>query len=287
MPKTVSEVTDEEMKNLNIVIIGHVDSGKSTLTGHLLYELGHVTKQQMRANEKKAEEYNKASFEFAFIMDETEEERKRGVTIDVTTRHFSTENRNFVILDAPGHRDFVANMITGAAQASCGILVIDCGPGAFESGWNIKGYSGTTKEHASLARGLGVTQLIVAMNKMEMCDFSKERYDTIKEQVLPYLKRVGFKPADIVFVPISGLLGENLIKKATEEKLNSWYGNDKPCLIDLLDGLRLPQRKFVKQLRASVSDYYQQASGSLIGDCVKVKVEAGVLIEKQDLLIMP
>ena len=111
----------------------------------------------MRQNVKKAEQYNKTSFEYAFVMDETEEEQKRGVTIDVTTRHFSTPNRNFAILDAPGHRDFVANMITGASQANCGVLVIDAKPGAFESGWNVKGYAGTTREHATLARGLGVT----------------------------------------------------------------------------------------------------------------------------------
>lgn len=127
--------TEEESKNLNLVIIGHVDSGKSTLTGHLLYKLGLVSEKQLRTNVKKAEENSKADFAFAYVMDESEEEQKRGVTIDVTTRYFKTPNRNFVVLDAPGHRDFVVNMITGAAQANAAILCIDCQKGAFERGW--------------------------------------------------------------------------------------------------------------------------------------------------------
>ena len=118
-----------------MVIIGHVDSGKSTLTGHLLYKLGLVSEKQLRTNVKKAEENSKADFAFAYVMDESEEEQKRGVTIDGTTRYFKTPNRNFVVLDAPGHRDFVVNMITGAAQANAAILCIDCQKGAFERGW--------------------------------------------------------------------------------------------------------------------------------------------------------
>ena len=159
------KVTDQDTNNLNLVIIGHVDSGKSTMTGHLLYKLGLVNNTEMRRNEKLTEVHNKAGFEFAYVMDETDEERERGVTIEVTTRYFSTDNRNFTILDAPGHRDFVANMITGAAQANCGILCIDSMTTQFERGWI--GYQGTTKEHAILARSLGVNQLIVAINKLE------------------------------------------------------------------------------------------------------------------------
>lgn len=149
------ELRDVEDRDLNIVVIGHVDSGKSTLTGHILYKLGQVSTAELRKHEKKTEEYGKAGFEFAYIMDETEEEQRRGITIEVTTKFFSTANRHFTILDAPGHRDFVANMITGAAQANCAILVLDCLTSAFERGWT--GFQGTTKEHAILARSLGVT----------------------------------------------------------------------------------------------------------------------------------
>ena len=165
------QATEEEKKNLNLVIIGHVDSGKSTLSGMILHKLGHVSNHQVHALKRKTEANNKAGFEFAYIMDETEEEQERGVTIEVTTRYFSTPNRNYTLLDAPGHRDFIANMITGAAQANCGILVIDTKPSQFERGW--EGARATCKEHAMLARSLGVTQLVVAMNKMDGHDYNE------------------------------------------------------------------------------------------------------------------
>mmetsp|Transcript_22469 Transcript_22469/g.30065 ORF Transcript_22469/g.30065 Transcript_22469/m.30065 type:complete len:315 (+) Transcript_22469:750-1694(+) len=220
-------------------------------------------------------------------MDETQEEQERGVTIEVTTRHFTTPNRKFSILDAPGHRDFIANMITGASQANCGILVIDVQPQAFERGWEIGEKQGTTREHAVLARSLGVTQLVVALNKMERVEFSQERYEEIKEQVLPYLVRKGFKQGDIYFVPISAITDENVTRKASDERLTSWYGTDSPCLIDVLDGLRLPQRTFKRPLRVSVTDYTPKTQGPLIGDCVFAAVEQGVVVEKKELLLMP
>lgn len=147
-------------------------------------------------------------------------------------------------------------MITGAAQANCGILVIDVNTTAFERGWG--SWHGTTKEHASVARALGVTQLVVAMNKMELVEYSQQRYDSILAQVKPYLLTIGFKETDITFVPISGLLGENLTSKATEERLTSWYGTDSPCLLELLDKMRLPQRNFTKPLRLTISEYFSQ-----------------------------
>ena len=189
-------------------------------------------------------------------MDDTEEEQERGVTIEVTTRNFSTPNRNFTILDAPGHRDFIANMITGAAQANCGILVIDVAQTQFERGW--EAHKGTTKEHAMLARSLGVTQLIVALNKMEKIDFDQARFYEIHDLVLPFLISIGFKSEDIHLLPISGILGENVMKKATEPRLTNWFGTDQECLIDVLDRLRLPQRSYTKPMRLTVSDYVQK-----------------------------
>ena len=151
----------------------------------------------LRANERKAEINNKTGFALAYMMDDTEEEQERGVTIEVATRYFSTPNRNFTILDAPGHRDFIANMITGAAQANCGLLLIDVGYSQFERGWQTSSQqSGTTREHALLARSLGVIQLVVVMNKMENVEFKEERYLELKEIIQPYLTSIGFKPTD-------------------------------------------------------------------------------------------
>ena len=165
-----NEQTLAKDNNINLVIIGHVDSGKSTLTGHILYKLGHVSKQNLRKNEKLSETNGKNGFQFAYVMDETEEERERGVTIEVTSRFFSTKNRDFTILDAPGHRDYITNMICGAANANAAILVIDAVASAFERGWD--GYHATTKEHAILARSQGIHEMIVAVNKMEQQNWS-------------------------------------------------------------------------------------------------------------------
>ena len=251
------QATEEEKHNLNMVIIGHIDSGKSTLSGQILLKNGIVTSQQLRANERKAEINNKVGFALAYMMDETEEEQERGVTIEVTTRYFATPNRNFTILDAPGHRDFIANMITGAAQANCGLLLIDVGYSQFERGWQNSNtnQSGTTREHALLARSLGVIQLIVVMNKMENVEFKEERYQEIKDQIQPYLASIGFKADDTYFVPVSALTDENVTSKATNPLLTSWYGNDQPCLLEILDGLRLPNRTYTKPLRVTVTDY--------------------------------
>ena len=176
-PSQITQEFEENQKIMNLVIIGHVDSGKSTLMGHLLFKLGKVNQQTMHKYEKQSEELGKGSFKFAWILDEGEEERKRGVTIDLGMSYFETQNRKFVILDAPGHRDFVSNMIRGAAQADCAILVIDGDTGCFETGFE---GNGVTKEHAILARSAGVIQIVVAINKLDMKQWSQERYEYIK-----------------------------------------------------------------------------------------------------------
>jgi elongation factor 1 alpha-like protein len=232
MDEQEKDAKEENSKNLNLVIIGHVDSGKSTLTGHLLYKLEIVKEQEMRKMNKLCDQNNKASFQFAYIMDELEEERERGVTIELTTRFFKTPNRDFTILDAPGHRDFIANMITGSTQASCAVLVLDAYKNAFESGWD--GGLCTTKEHAILARCLGVSQLVCVINKMDTCEWNQDRFTFIHEKLEQHLvKKLGFKADCLSYIPISGLSGENLLTRSSDPNLTSWY--DGPCLVEVLD----------------------------------------------------
>ena len=183
------------------MIIGHVDSGKSTLMGHILLKQGVISKNQLRKLEKESHDLGKGSFSFAWALDEGEEERERGLTIDVAMKFFETEKRHYTILDAPGHQDFVPNMIMGAAQADCAILVIASQPNEFDAGFT---NGGETKEHAILARSLGVTQIVVCVNKLDVIGWSKERYKEISNLVRPFLISVGFPPDRITFVPISG-----------------------------------------------------------------------------------
>jgi elongation factor 1 alpha-like protein len=187
-------------------------------------------------------------------------------------------------MDAPGHRDFIGNMITGAAQANCGILVIDSMVGGFERSWDA-GTQATCKEHAILARSMGVTQMIVAINKLEMTDWSQERFDFCKGVLKPYLTSIGFKANDLFWIPVSGLTGENLIDRSQNKKLTYWYSGQ--CVVEVLDSMRLPQRNFVKPARVTVMEYAPKSSGSLIGDCIQAKVEAGAIDEKDKLMLMP
>jgi len=159
-------------------------------------------------------------------------------------------------------------------------------PGQFERGWNVGEKTGTTMEHALLARSLGVVQIIVALNKLERVDYSEERFNELKDIIRPFLIRKGFKANDIYFVPISAICDQNVTKKADDERLTSWYGG-KPSLLDVLDGLRLPQRTFNRPLRVSVTDFTPKTQGPLIGDCVFATVEQGVLVEKKEVMLMP
>jgi elongation factor 1-alpha len=252
--------------HVSIVVIGHVDAGKSTTTGHLIYKCGGIDKRTIEKFEKEAAEMGKSSFKYAWVLDNLKAERERGITIDIALWKFETSKFSFTVIDAPGHRDFIKNMITGTSQADVAILVIDSAPGGFEGGWASEGQ---TKEHALLAFTLGVKQMIVALNKMDSCDYSESRYNDIKEEVSNYLKKVGYKPAKINFVPISGWVGDNMVDRSENM---AWYKG--PILLEALDLVTPPKRPTDRPLRLPLQDVYKIGG---IGTVPVGRVETGVL----------
>uniref|UniRef100_A0A4W4ETN2 HBS1-like protein n=1 Tax=Electrophorus electricus TaxID=8005 RepID=A0A4W4ETN2_ELEEL len=264
---------------LNLVVIGHVDAGKSTLMGHLLYLLGHVNKRTMHKYEQEAKKAGKASFAYAWVLDETGEERDRGVTMDVGMTKFETDSKVVTLMDAPGHKDFIPNMITGAAQADVAVLVVDASRGEFEAGFEA---GGQTREHALLVRSLGVTQLAVAVNKMDQVNWQQERFQEITSKLGHFLKQAGFKETDVYYVPTSGLSGKNLTSKSKDAELTAWYKG--PCLLEQIDAFKAPQRSVEKPFRLCVSDVFKD-QGS--GFCVTGKIEAGFIQTGDRVLAMP
>jgi elongation factor 1-alpha len=261
---------------MNIVVIGHIDHGKSTTMGHVLVLGGGVSDKEMRDMDKLASDMNKASFKFAFFMDQLLEERKRGITIDLAFKKFETVKYYWTIIDAPGHADFVKNMITGASQADCGILVVSARPGEFEGGI---GANGQTREHAFLAKTLGVNQIVVAINKMDVAEWKQERYEEIKKELGNLLKKVGYKTEGIDFVPLSGLLGDNL-KDASKNM--PWYKG--PTLLGAIDKFTVPPKEDAKPLRLPVQDCYSiKGAGTVpVG-----RIETGIIRVGDKVLINP
>ncbi|XP_010963911.2 HBS1-like protein isoform X2 [Camelus bactrianus] len=264
---------------LNLVVIGHVDAGKSTLMGHLLYLLGNVNKRTMHKYEQESKKAGKASFAYAWVLDETGEERERGVTMDVGMTKFETTTKVITLMDAPGHKDFIPNMITGAAQADVAVLVVDASRGEFEAGFET---GGQTREHGLLVRSLGVTQLAVAVNKMDQVNWQQERFQEITGKLGHFLKQAGFKENDVAFIPTSGLSGENLITRSQSSELTKWYKGQ--CLLEQIDSFKPPQRSIDKPFRLCVSDVFKD-QGS--GFCVTGKIEAGYIQTGDRLLVMP
>ncbi|KAL0376998.1 UNVERIFIED_CONTAM: Elongation factor 1-alpha [Sesamum calycinum] len=241
----------KEKVHINIVVIGHVDSGKSTTTGHLIYKLGGIDKRVIERFEKEAAEMNKRSFKYAWVLDKLKAERERGITIDIALWKFETTKYYCTVIDAPGHRDFIKNMITGTSQADCAVLIIDSTTGGFEAGIS---KDGQTREHALLAFTLGVKQMICCCNKMDATTpkYSKARYDEIVKEVSSYLKKVGYNPEKIPFVPISGFEGDNMIERSTNL---DWYKG--PTLLEALDMIQEPKRPSDKPLRLPLQDVYK------------------------------
>lgn len=281
---------------INLIIIGHVDAGKSTLMGHVLYQLGQVSNKLMHRYKQESQKIGKSSFAYAWVLDETEEERNRGVTIDIAQTKFETDAKIINLLDAPGHRDFIPNMITGAGQADCAILVINSVKGEFETGFE---QGGQTREHSLLVKSLGVTQVIIAVNKMDMCDWSKERFLEICLKLGSFLtKQVGFKESDITFVPCSGLNGENLTKPSTSPTLTAWYNQASlaadtdskisikaQTLLEAINNLKPREKPIDKPLRFCISDVFKNAQSSAIS--LAGKMEAGSVSTGDRVCIVP
>ncbi|EKX54593.1 translation elongation factor 1-alpha [Guillardia theta CCMP2712] len=262
----------KEKHHCSIVVIGHVDSGKSTTTGHLLYKCGGIDKRVIEKFEKEANEMGKGSFKYAWVLDKLKAERERGITIDIALWKFETEKFSFTIIDAPGHRDFIKNMITGTSQADVGILMIASPPGEFEAGIST---NGQTKEHALLAFTLGVKQLIVGLNKQDdkQVNWSKDRYDEICKEMNSYLKKIGYNPDKIPKIPLSGWTGENLIEEVpADHPLKKWYSG--PTLLQALDSIEPPKRPTDKPLRLPLQDVYKIGG---IGTVPVGRVETGIL----------
>jgi len=258
----------KEKKHVNLVVIGHVDSGKSTSTGHLIYKCGGIDQRTIQKFEKEAEEMGKASFKYAWVLDKLKAERERGITIDIALWKFESEASVFTIIDAPGHRDFIKNMITGTSQADVAILMIASPAGEFESGWSKEGQ---TREHALLAFTMGVKQMICCCNKMDAkgADYKEERYNEIKAEVSAYLKQVGYKIDAVPFIPISGWVGDNMLENSENMP---WYKG--PYLLQALDAIKPPKRPVLKPLRLPLQDVYK-ISG--IGTVPVGRVETGII----------
>jgi len=269
--------------HINIVVIGHVDSGKSTTTGHLIYKCGGIDKRTIEKFEKEAQEMGKGSFKYAWVLDKLKAERERGITIDIALWKFETDKYYVTIIDAPGHRDFIKNMITGTSQADCAVLIVAAGVGEFEAGIS---KNGQTREHALLAYTLGVKQLIVAVNKMDSTEpaYSQARFEEIKKEVTSYIKKIGYNPETVAFVPISGWHGDNMLETSTNMGwFKGWEKKDPKnkdkkltgtTMLQALDSIAPPERPTDKPLRLPLQDVYKIGG---IGTVPVGRVETGVI----------
>ncbi|MEE9115592.1 MAG: GTP-binding protein, partial [Thermoplasmata archaeon] len=260
-----------EKPHLNLVFIGHVDHGKSTLVGRLLLDTGHIEQHVIDKFRKEAEEKGKATFEFAWAMDRLKEERERGLTIDVAHRRFDTDKYYFTIIDAPGHRDFVKNMITGTSQADAAVLLVEAPSGVMAQ----------TKEHVWLSKTLGVEQMIIAINKMDATTppWDEKRYKKVVEQISGLLKTVGYKTDEMLFIPVSAFTGDNAVKSS--ENMPWWKGQ---TMLGALDTIQVPKKPTDLPLRWPVQDVYTITG---IGTVPVGRVETGVITPDIKIVFQP
>ncbi|KAH9589589.1 HBS1-like protein, variant 3 [Schistosoma haematobium] len=282
-----------EKEIINLIVMGHVDAGKSTLMGNLLCLLGHVSSKQLAKYQWDAQKLGKASFAYAWILDQTSEERNRGVTMDIAQTSFETKSKRVALMDAPGHKDFVPQVIGGATQADAALLVINATRGEFETGI---GAGGQTREHARLARLLGVSRLIVAVNKMDTVEWCQSRFNEIQTQISSFLKSMNF--SGVVYCPVSGLVGANLVpqnlsnsSKNTSEtgsNLFAWYTG--PSLLELIDSIPSPDRTVDGPFRFVVSDIFKPAGSSVpmvAGRVISGAISSGVNIPTSKVICLP
>jgi len=261
----------QERSHINLVVVGHVDCGKSTTTGHLLCKFGAIDKSRIEEARHQAINLGSASYKYAFILDRLRAERERGITMNNSFSSFESTNHKFTIIDTPGHRDFINNMLTGTSQADVGILIVSAEINEFEVGIS---EHGQTREHTLLAFTLGVKQLIVCVNKMDTrnVNWFETRYQQVRTEVTPYLKKVGYDLEKITFVPISGLTGENLTERSNNLLFTSWYQG--PCLLEVLDNLVAPKRPIEKPLRMPIYGVYKIGG---VGTVLAGTIQTGIL----------
>lgn len=258
-----------EKPHVNIVFVGHVDHGKSTTVGRLFYDAGVVDEQTMKKLKEKAQELGKAGFEFAFIMDNLKEERERGVTIDLMHKKLTTKKYDYTIIDAPGHKDFIKNMITGASQADIAFLVVAA----------TEGIMAQTKEHVFLCKTMNVKQIGVVVNKMDVANYSEAKFKEVKDQVSALLKQVGYKLEEVPFIPASAWKGDNIVKKTDAM---AWYTG--PTILEQLDIFKEPEKPTHLPLRLPIQDVYNITG---IGVIPVGKVETGVMKVGDKIIVVP
>jgi len=258
-----------EKPNMNVVFVGHVDHGKSTCIGRLMFDSEMIPEQEMKKMKDEAEKHGKVGFEFAFIMDKFKEERERGVTIDLSYKKLLTQKYQITIIDAPGHKDFVKNMITGASQADAAFLTIAAK----------EGVQPQTKEHLWLLRTMGVEQVCVLVNKMDTVDYKEETFNKVKEEVSNLLQSVGYKSDGITFLAVSGLKGDNIVKKSENM---SWYKG--PTLMEQFDNFSEPKKPTELPMRMPIQDVYEITG---IGTVPVGKIETGIMKVGQKVKVLP